>query len=39
MDHYDGLSFFGPNPDQAPFDDYDIWFNKTTGIADPMNPG
>ena len=38
MDLYDGLSFFGPNPAEE-YDDYDIWFNQTTGIEDPMNPG
>jgi len=32
MDLYDGLS-------QPDYDDYDIWFNQTTGIENPMNPG
>ena len=32
MELYDGLS----SPD---YDDYDIWFNETTGIENPMNPG
>ena len=35
MDLYDGLTSGG----HQGYDDYDIWFNKTTGISDPMNPG
>lgn len=35
MELYDGLEADGDKE----YDDYDKWFNETTGISNPMNPG